>query len=141
MRGLMRQLFHALGASGIFVAIDGEIAKSILLKEQVDVVVTDYRMKPISGIELAQWIRQDPASPNPDMPIVMASAFSEADQVVAAKNAGVDGFLLKPLNLKQLEHRLVAVLNAPRLPVSRGATRQEASEPTPVELDIEEFSI
>lgn len=135
MRSLFRQLLNALGMGGILAASDGETAKSIILKAKLDIIITDYRIKPTSGIELAQWVRQDPASPNPDLPIIMTSAVSSPGQIIAAKNAGIDGFLLKPLNLNQLRQRLTAVLNTPR-PSPRGDAM-----PPPVDLDVEEFSI
>lgn len=135
MRSLFRQLLNALGMGGILAASDGETAKAIILKAELDIIITDYRIKPNSGIELAQWVRQDPASPNPDLPIIMTSAVSSPGQIIAAKNAGIDGFLLKPLNLNQLRQRLTAVLHAPR------PSTRDAAMPPAIDLDVEEFSI
>lgn len=144
MRAMLRQLLNSLGIGKIFATGDGEIAKSIIQKEKLDIVITDFRMKPISGIELAQWIRQDAASPNLELPIIMASAFSNQGHVIAAKKAGINGFLLKPLNIKQLQQRLTAVMRAPRRPshsvTPPVAATAAAAAPPQADLDIEEFS-
>jgi DNA-binding response OmpR family regulator len=79
-----------------------------------DIVITDWAMPIFDGIELTQMIRQPGASANPFVPIIMLTGHSEKRRVVAARDAGVTEFLVKPLSARALYERIVNVVVNPR---------------------------
>ena len=79
-----------------------------------DIVFTDYQMEPISGIDLTDLIRTSRKSPNPYIPVIMISAYSDEDRVQAARDHGVTEFLAKPFTVERLVERLEKVIEEPR---------------------------
>lgn len=114
MLSLFRQLLQALGAGSVIAMKSAEDAIIAMQPGNIDMVITDCRMEPLSGLDLVKWIRTDAASPNKAVPVIMASAYSDAEQVIAARNAGVDEFLVKPITVSELKKRMTAVIRAKR---------------------------
>lgn len=121
MRRLVRTILHQLGSHDIVEAPEGEEALDLLRGQPVDIVVCDMMMRPMDGIAFTHSVRQDGHSPNRFLPIIMTSAYSEPDKVVAARDAGVTEFLAKPLSVTALYQRVMAVVERPRPFVRNGA--------------------
>ncbi|WP_368744672.1 response regulator [Desertibaculum subflavum] len=121
MRRLVRTILHQLGSHDIVEAPEGEEALDLLRGQAVDIVVCDMMMRPMDGIAFTHAVRQDGRSPNRFLPIIMTSAYSEPDKVVAARDAGVTEFLAKPLSVTALYQRVMAVVERPRPFVRNGA--------------------
>jgi DNA-binding response OmpR family regulator len=80
-------------------------------QSHVDLLLVDWCMKPIDGISFTNTIRRSHDSPNPTVAIVMISAHSERSRVEQARDAGVNGFLVKPISTRLLFDRIAAALS------------------------------
>jgi two-component system chemotaxis response regulator CheY len=94
MRKIIRNILKQIGFGNIFEADNGTAALSILNEVKVGLIVTDWNMPNMSGLELLQKIRADISIR--DIPVLMVSAKSQKDQILTAVNAGADNYLVKP---------------------------------------------
>lgn len=114
MRVILRQMLKSLGFSRIQEAESGEAALSLVEAAPPDIVLVDWDMKPMNGLELTRRIRRLPGEAR-YIPVIMISAYSTLGNVLAARNAGVNEFLVKPASPQTMYHHLVAVIERPRL--------------------------
>lgn len=126
MRRLVRSLLNGLGIRSVIEAEDGVAALQAFEQNEVDIIITDWVMPVFDGLELAQAVR-DPQSRNPHIPILMLSAHAELSRVILARDAGVSGFLTKPISAKMLRLRLESCVLNPRAIAT--ASRSGVSEP------------
>ncbi len=115
MRFLLRCL---LRASGIYHVTEAETAGEALeamAASTVDLVLLDWKMEPIDGLAFARHVRWSMESPNPYVPILMLTAHTEISRVAAARDAGVTGFVKKPVNARLLFERVSFALTDARL--------------------------
>lgn len=111
---LVRNVLRSLGATEFREAFNGEEAMKVLENYIPDVLIIDWRMAPINGVQLTQYLRNSERSPNPYMPIMMMSSYSERGRVLKARDAGVTEFLVKPVSAKTLFSRIQAMVEKPR---------------------------
>jgi two-component system chemotaxis response regulator CheY len=108
--GPMRQLVRALArAGGIVHFSEAETAMQaldILRATPVDLVIVDWKMRPMDGLSFTRLIRWESDSPNPYVPILMLTAHTEVSRVAAARDAGVTGFLKKPISTQLFFDRI-----------------------------------
>ncbi len=114
MRKLVVTILQAFGVIQIYEADNGDRAWTILRESNPDVLVLDWVMEGMSGLDLIQMIRSNPASPNPFVPVVMLTGYTSLDHVRQARDAGVNEFIAKPVSVKTMMSRLVAVIEHPR---------------------------
>ncbi|MCB1592722.1 MAG: response regulator [Alphaproteobacteria bacterium] len=114
MLDLTKSILQTFGIGIIYTATDGEQAFSIFCKSNPDMVIADWMMQPCDGISLTRRIRNDKRSPNPYVPIILMTGFSEKRRVISARDAGITEFLVKPFNARDLYRRLVQVIEKPR---------------------------
>lgn len=114
MQTVIRRVLAALGAREVRECNDGADALKILQTFAADIIITDWAMDPIDGIELTQMIRAAPDSLNPYVPITMLSAYSELNRIVQARDSGVNEFVVKPVSVNALFNRIEAVTEKPR---------------------------
>lgn len=114
MREVLRALLQAIGITNIVEARDGKHAITKLRDFSIDIVVTDWVMEEMDGLELTRWLRTSSDSPNEFMPIIMVSGHTEAERIETARDAGINEFVAKPLSALNLFQRLVAVIEHPR---------------------------
>ncbi len=119
MRSLVRTLLHALGVRHIKEATDGADAYARLGTYAADLVICNWQMSPMDGLEFVRLLRTDTNSPNPFVPVIMLTAHTEAERVVEARDAGVTEFLAKPISAHQLYSRIRTIIKYPR-PFVRG---------------------
>jgi two-component system chemotaxis response regulator CheY len=113
-RLLIRTVLHTLDIHQIREASDGSEALEMLRDFPADVVILDYKMEPMDGISFALKVRRSAESPNPYVPLIMVTGYSEAGLVREARDAGINEFLAKPLSAKALLTRVVSVTASPR---------------------------
>jgi two-component system, chemotaxis family, chemotaxis protein CheY len=113
MRRLIRALLHGFGAREVYEAEDGASGLDAFLNYQPDIVITDWEMPILDGLEVTKMIRQ-PDGSNPYVPIIMITAHSEKKRVMEARDAGVTEFLVKPISAKALQQRILSVVMSPR---------------------------
>ncbi len=114
MRSLVRSVLRALGVRHIKEATDGADAYARLGIYAADVVICNWQMSPMDGLEFVRLLRTDTNSPNPFVPVIMLTAHTEAKRVVEARDAGVSEFLAKPFSAHQLYSRIRAIIEHPR---------------------------
>lgn len=114
LAGLVREILASLGCNRIFVAQDGQEMLDLMQDTQVDIVITDWDMKRLNGMDLTVFLRQSLDSPNRMVPIVMLTARNERADIQTARDAGVSEYLIKPFSAKRLLERIYAVVEEPR---------------------------
>lgn len=114
MRKLVITILQAFGVVHIFEADSGDRAWTALREANPDVVLLDWVMEGMSGIELVRMIRSNPACPNPFVPVIMLTGHTSAEHVLVARDAGINEFVAKPVSVKTLMSRMVAVIEHPR---------------------------
>lgn len=116
MRSILKGILATLGVGTVVESESAEDALELLAGSSTpDILLIDWMMPGMDGIELVQKIRNDPDSKVPFVPVIMLTAFSEYENVVQARDVGVNEFLAKPVSVKGLVSRLDAVINKPRL--------------------------
>jgi len=114
MRKLVVTILQAFGVFQTSEAADGDRAWAMLREAQPDVLFLDWQMDGMNGLELAKLIRTSSQSPNPLVPIIMLTGHTQIDHVRQARDAGVNEFLAKPVTVRAIMSRLVAVIEHPR---------------------------
>jgi CheY-like chemotaxis protein len=114
IRSIMSGFLRDLGIRRIAEASNGESALQRLKEFRADVVFTDLKMAPIDGLELTRRIRAGDNGIDPRTPIVMVTAYTDVDVVQAARDAGINELLAKPLSGDLVQKRVQAVLEKPR---------------------------
>ncbi len=114
MRTLIRSILNALGARSIREAGDVETAFQILRTSPADMVICDWEMEPVSGLDFVKRVRNDKDSPNPQIPIIMLTAHSEMTRVMEARDSGINEFVVKPISANTLYARIRDIIRHPR---------------------------
>ncbi|MBX3509036.1 response regulator [Parvibaculum sp.] len=108
MLRIVRNLLQKLGFSEIDEATDGTDALAKLKCRQYGLVISDWNMQPMTGYELLQKVRADESLKS--LPFVMVTAESKVENVVAARQAGVNNYIIKPFSAEVLKAKLKTVL-------------------------------
>ncbi|MCD8563128.1 MAG: response regulator [Alphaproteobacteria bacterium] len=120
MLALTRSVLKIFGFQDVVVAVDGEEGFEMVLEHDPDLIITDWVMKPVDGLEFTERVRRDPMSPNPYVPIIMMTGFSSRLRVEQARDAGVTEFLMKPFSARDLYNRIHTIIEKPRQFVDAG---------------------
>lgn len=104
MLRIIRNLLKQLGFNNVDEATDGSEALQKLRDKGYGLVISDWNMEPMTGLQLLREVRKD--TKLKDTPFIMITAESKTDNVVAAKEAGVNNYIVKPFNAKTLEEKL-----------------------------------
>jgi two-component system chemotaxis response regulator CheY len=104
MRRIIKNLLKDLGFSNIQEADDGNTALPMLQQGGFDFVVTDWNMPGMQGIDLLKAIRADAKLKH--LPVLMVTAEAKKEQIVAAAQAGVNGYVVKPFTAATLKEKL-----------------------------------
>ena len=114
MRFIVRSILYALGGKAIVEAEDGADAFRVLRTYSADIVICDWKMEPLDGVDFTRMVRTASDSPNPFAPIIMLTGNTEQRRVVEARDAGVNEFLAKPISAKSLYSRIASIIENPR---------------------------
>jgi len=115
MRFLLRCLLRAGGIHHVTEAQTAAEAFDVMRSTTVDLIVLDWNMQPIDGLTFARMVRLNADSPNPLTPILMLTAHTEVSRVAAARDAGVTGFVKKPVSARMLFERVSSALTDTRM--------------------------
>ena len=105
---IVRNLLQQLGFDNVDDASDGASALVKLRERTFGLVISDWMMEPMSGLELLEQIRADPKLRA--LPFIMITAENRKDRVARAEQAGADGFIVKPFSAEALSDRIAAVM-------------------------------
>jgi two-component system chemotaxis response regulator CheY len=108
MRRITRNLLSQIGHTEVDEAGDGMSALQKLRESKYDLVISDWNMEPITGLQLLKEIRAD-VKLNP-IPFIMVTAESKTENVIEAKQAGVNNYIVKPFNADTLKRKIQSVL-------------------------------
>ena len=104
---IIRNLLKQLGFEDVDDAQDGSTALTKLKQRNYGLVISDWNMEPMTGFELLQKVRADQALK--ETPFIMVTAESKTENVIAAKKAGVNNYIVKPFNALTLRSKIEAV--------------------------------
>jgi len=107
MLRIIRNLLKQLGFDNVDEAADGATALARLREKEFGLVISDWNMEPMTGLQLLKEIRGDAKLAH--IPFVMVTAESKTENVIAAKEAGVTNYIVKPFNAETLKQKLTAV--------------------------------
>ncbi len=108
MLRILTSLLKQLGFNNVLTAENGQEALQKLHSEDVDFVISDWNMEPMTGMELLREIRGSDKLKN--IPFIMATAESKTESILAAKQAGVSNYIVKPFNAETLQKKMASVL-------------------------------
>ena len=108
MLRIIRNLLNQLSFGNVTEAGDGNSALEEMRKSPPKLVISDWNMEPMTGLQLLREVRADVDLK--DTPFIMITAESKTENVVAAKEAGVSNYIVKPFNAETLKTKLVSVL-------------------------------
>lgn len=108
MRKIIKNILTQLGFKNIFEADDGSTALELLKKEKIDLIISDWNMPKMSGLDLLKAVRNDPNFK--DILFVMVTAEAQKDNVIEAIKHGVNQYIVKPFTPETLKEKLEKVL-------------------------------
>lgn len=108
MRRIVRSLLRDLGHNDVEEAEDGRVALRRLQSGAFDAVITDWNMPNMDGLELLKSVRADPALKH--LPVLIITAEAKKENIVAAAQAGANGYIVKPFNGSTLNEKLERML-------------------------------
>jgi two-component system chemotaxis response regulator CheY len=109
MRRIIKNLLRDLGFNNVDEADDGQTALPMLQKGDFDFLVTDWNMPGMDGLELLKAVRADPKLAQ--LPVLMVTAEQKKEQIVAAAQAGVNGYIVKPFTAHTLDEKLKKIFD------------------------------
>jgi two-component system chemotaxis response regulator CheY len=104
---IIRNLLKQIGFADIDDAADGSAALARMREKKYGLVISDWNMEPMTGYELLKEVRADPGLSK--TPFIMVTAESKTENVIAAKKAGVNNYIVKPFNAATLKTKIEAV--------------------------------
>lgn len=110
MLRILRNLLKQLGFNNVFDATDGQDALNKLNGEvgPVGLIISDWNMEPMTGLELLKEVRK--SDKLRAIPFIMVTAESKSENVIAAKQAGVSNYIVKPFNAATLKGKIESVI-------------------------------
>lgn len=114
LKKLMISTLNALGIGTIYSAADGKQAFEIFCRQNPDLVITDWLMEPLNGLELVHQMRTSKASPNKMVPIILMTGYSAQPRIENARDQGITEFLVKPFTAAELSRKISYIIDKPR---------------------------
>jgi DNA-binding response OmpR family regulator len=134
MRRILKALLAGFGSREIYEAGDGMGGMEAFAKFTPDIVIIDWAMPMLDGLDFVRMIRQPDSNASPFTPIIMLTGHSERKRVMEARDAGVTEFMVKPISANGLHRRILSVIASPRRFIRTktyfGPDRRRSSSPT-----------
>lgn len=110
MLRILRNLLRQLDINSVEEATNGDTAYHMLQKLPPDLIISDWNMVPVTGLDLLKKVRSDARLKH--IPFIMVTAESKTENVIAAKQAGVSNYIVKPFNAETLRAKIASVCPA-----------------------------
>ncbi len=110
MLRVIRNLLSQIGFKNVDEANDGTQALDLIRQKNYGLIISDWNMEPMSGLDLLKSVRAQNATPAGKTPFIMITAENKMENVIAAKQAGVNNYIVKPFSAEVLKGKMVSVL-------------------------------
>ena len=110
MRRILKNILRQIGFTNISEADDGKSALNMLKKQKFDLILCDWNMPEMPGIELLKQVRADDGLK--DIPFVMITAEAKKENILAAVQAGVNNYVVKPFTAETISEKLEKVFGS-----------------------------
>jgi two-component system chemotaxis response regulator CheY len=110
MLRILRNLLRQLDIMDVEESTNGGDAFTKMLRNPPGLIISDWNMEPMTGLELLKKVRADPTLKK--IPFIMVTAESKTENVIAAKQAGVSNYIVKPFNAETLQAKIASVMGA-----------------------------
>lgn len=108
---IIKNLLKQLGFDNVDEATDGTAAYAMLERKKYGLVISDWNMEPMSGLDLLKKVRSTASNDEiSKVPFIMVTAESKTENVIAAKQAGVNNYIVKPFNAETLKTKITSVI-------------------------------
>ncbi|MFO1014589.1 MAG: response regulator [Caulobacteraceae bacterium] len=114
MLNIISTVLRGFAAKDFIETTDPTEALKVLQSHRIDIVIVDYNMSVLDGVDFVRLARNSPESLNPYIPIIMLTAHTERRRVMSARDAGVTEFCAKPVTAAELARKINAVISSPR---------------------------
>jgi DNA-binding response OmpR family regulator len=114
LANLEKNILLTFGFRDVDVVGDGDEALERMYSKHYDLILCDWEMDRMKGVELVHFIRNNADSPDPFVPIIMVTGRAERADVIEARDVGITEFLAKPFSVEDLRKRIIEVVERPR---------------------------
>ena len=114
MQSIVKSILSAMRIKNVRSYDTATDAFSELQQWIPDIVITDWKMEPLDGLDFVRLIRIGEDSPNPYLPIILLTGYTEFERITEARDAGVTEILAKPISVESLHSRIVNIIEKPR---------------------------
>ena len=135
IRQLIRSILLSFGVENIAEATDGRTAIRKLQETLPDLVITDLEMSPMNGLEFTHQVRNNPRSPEPDLPIILMTGHTEKRQIMEIRKAGLTEIIAKPVTPSFISRNILAAMGRFHQKKARQAAKLASHE----SADSEDF--
>jgi two-component system chemotaxis response regulator CheY len=111
---LVAAVLTGLRAPHPYAANTSDVALRLVAETEPDLLIIDWDLKPLSGVEVVRQLRNEESSPNPTIPIIMISGHCSMERVTISRDNGVNEFMAKPITVDALYKRIVSLIEHPR---------------------------
>ena len=109
MRRILKNVLGQIGVTNILEADDGTTALDVLKENKIDLIVSDWTMRKMSGLDLLKSVRSNEDTKN--TPFLMVTASSQKDDVLEAIQAGVSNYIVKPFTADTVKEKLARIFS------------------------------
>jgi len=109
MRRIVKNILRQLGFNNIVEADDGTTGLGVLQKEKIDLIISDWNMPKMTGLDLLKAVKSDDALK--DIPFLMVTAEAQQENIIEAVKAGVSNYIVKPFTAETLGKKIEQVFN------------------------------
>ena len=111
---LIGKILYTLGVGQVLSASNGEEGFEMFCRTNPDIVITDWHMPKLNGVELLNRIRKSESSPNKFAPVIMVTGFNAPERIASCRDNGVTEFMVKPFTAEDIIKRIAHVIKSPR---------------------------
>lgn len=109
MRRIVKNILRQLNFTNILEADDGSTALDVLQREKIDIVVSDWNMPKMTGLELLKAMKSDDALKH--IPFLMVTAEAQQENIIEAVKSGVNNYIVKPFTAETLSQKISQIFN------------------------------
>lgn len=114
MQKLVKDVLSMIGFTHVTVVNRADRALDVISKEDVDIIICDWRMPGMSGVEMVREIRKPPITKNTFVNVIMLTGNAEMQNITEARDVGITEYLIKPFTVKDLCAKIIAIVDHPR---------------------------